>query len=106
MIEADQSHLIIGVIILVALFIVLFYLIGVNVHKTKKIRLQVQKEIEIIFPNIMAALQQFEQLSNFKNGYFNNFKLQLWKSRFVPIMLKLEQIPYHKLKSDQKKLKK
>jgi uncharacterized membrane protein len=37
MIEADQSHLIIGVIILVALFIVLFYLIGVTQDKEDSI---------------------------------------------------------------------
>lgn len=67
-------------------------------------RLELVDKVNDLLPSASKLLVKFNSLTDFKNGYFNNFKLVKWKKSAQPVRNKLEKIPYAKIKLEQSKV--
>ena len=79
------------------LSIVLLVYIFEIIQKKRK-RLKKKRIIEGLYPNVLKAKNTFENHTSFKSGYFNNNKLDSWKTSFISLKKELNRYKIETLK--------
>ena len=79
------------------LSIVLLVYIFEIIQKKRK-RLKKKRIIEGLYPNVLNAKNTFEKHISFKSGYFNNNKLDSWKTSFISLKKELNGYKIENLK--------
>jgi DNA helicase IV len=79
------------------LSIVLLVYIFEIIQKKRK-RLKKKRIIEGLYPNVLKAKNTFENHTSFKSGYFNNNKLDSWKTSYILLKKELNRYKIETLK--------
>jgi DNA helicase-4 len=79
--------------ILLLSIVLLVYIIQKKRKRVKKKRI-----VEGLYPNVLKAKNAFEKHISFKGGYFNNNKLDSWKTSFISLKKELNRYKIETLK--------
>ena len=69
-----------------------------EIIQKKRKRLKKKRIIEGLYPNVLKAKNTFENHTSFKSGYFNNNKLDSWKTSYILLKKELNRYKIETLK--------